>query len=121
MMPIATHGSAPLTGPRSTAGGSEGRPSAGRTTSRPCHAARPPVLRQVEHGPAHRVRYPCVMAIAAVRPAAVPDVAEIVRIQSGTWAVAYAELVPAAAIAQLGSTAAHEAWTVAVTAGEGHV
>jgi GNAT superfamily N-acetyltransferase len=61
------------------------------------------------------------MAIAAVRPAAVPDVAEIVRIQAGTWAAAYAELVPAAAIAQLSSTAAHEAWTVAVTAGEGHV
>lgn len=61
------------------------------------------------------------MAIAAVRAAAPTDVAEIVRIQADTWAAAYAALVPPAAIEQLRSSAAEQAWTAAVTAGEGHV
>lgn len=60
------------------------------------------------------------MAIAAVRPAAVTDVDEIVRVQAGTWAAAYAELVPAAALEQLDAPAARQAWAAAVTAGDGH-
>lgn len=61
------------------------------------------------------------MAIAAVRAAAASDVAEIVRIQAGTWAIAYAELVPQAAIDQLSAPQAHAAWEQAVTADHGHV
>jgi len=59
------------------------------------------------------------MAIAAVRPAADSDVDEIVRIQTGTWEAAYADLVPEAAIAQLGSPDTRRAWADAVAAGEG--
>jgi GNAT superfamily N-acetyltransferase len=59
------------------------------------------------------------MALAAVRPAVVTDVDEIVRIQAATWASAYAELVPASAIARLDSAPARQAWTAAVTAGDG--
>jgi L-amino acid N-acyltransferase YncA len=61
------------------------------------------------------------MAIAAVRAAVDSDVAEIVRIQAGTWAAAYAELVPQAAIDQLTTPAARAAWAQAVTTGAGHV
>lgn len=64
--------------------------------------------------------YPCGMATAAVRAATAEDVDAIVRIQSGTWAAAYAELVPPAAIDRLGSAAARAAWTAAVAAGDGH-
>jgi GNAT superfamily N-acetyltransferase len=60
------------------------------------------------------------MATATVRPAAASDVEEIVRIQACTWEAAYAELVPAAALAQLRSEAAHQAWAAAVGAGAGH-
>jgi GNAT superfamily N-acetyltransferase len=60
------------------------------------------------------------MAIAAVRPAAAPDVDEIVRIQAVTWEAAYAELVPPAALARLRSPVARQAWTAAVQAGPGH-
>ncbi len=60
------------------------------------------------------------MAIAAVRPAAAPDVDEIVRIQAVTWEAAYAELVPPAALAQLRSPDARQVWTAAVQAGPGH-
>jgi GNAT superfamily N-acetyltransferase len=60
------------------------------------------------------------MATAVVRPAAPEDVDEIVRIQAGTWATAYAGLVPAAALARLRDPAAHAAWSAAVKAGEGH-
>ena len=60
------------------------------------------------------------MASAAVRPATVTDVDEIVRIQASTWATAYAELVPATALAQLDGDGARRAWTAAVTAGAGH-
>jgi len=59
------------------------------------------------------------MAIAAVRPATAADVEEIVRIQSSTWEAAYAELVPQAALAQLSSPGARQAWAAAVTAGGG--
>ena len=46
------------------------------------------------------------------------DVDEIVRIQSVTWAVAYAELVPASALQLLDGTGARQAWETAVaTAG----
>ena len=60
------------------------------------------------------------MATAAVRPAAVDDVDEIVRIQADTWEAAYAGLVPTAAIEQLRGEAARQAWTAAVGAGDGH-
>lgn len=59
------------------------------------------------------------MAIAAVRAAAVPDVDEIIRIQADTWATAYADLVPAAAVEQLRGVDAHRAWVGAVGVGEG--
>lgn len=59
------------------------------------------------------------MAIAAVRPAAPDDVAEIVRIQATTWEAAYAELVPPGALAQLRSPQAERAWTEAIGAGPG--
>lgn len=60
------------------------------------------------------------MAIAAVRPAAAPDVAEIVRIQATTWEAAYAQLVPPAALAQLRTPQAQRAWEAAVGAGPGY-
>ena len=60
------------------------------------------------------------MATAAVRPAVIEDVEEIVRIQAGTWEAAYAEFVPAEALLQLRSPEAHRAWKDAVTAGGGH-
>jgi GNAT superfamily N-acetyltransferase len=60
------------------------------------------------------------MAIAAVRPAAAPDVAEIVRIQATTWEAAYAELLPPAALAQLRTPQAERAWATAVEAGPGY-
>jgi GNAT superfamily N-acetyltransferase len=60
------------------------------------------------------------MATAAVRPATPEDVDEIVRIQADTWTTAYAELVPAAALAQLRTPVAQAAWAGAVDAGEGH-
>jgi len=59
------------------------------------------------------------MAIAAVRPAAVDDVDEIVRIQATTWEAAYAELLPPAALEQLRTPQARQAWTTAVQAGPG--
>ena len=57
------------------------------------------------------------MALATVRPAAAADVDEITRIQSATWAAAYADLVPAAAIEHLSGPEATEAWAAAVEAG----
>lgn len=60
------------------------------------------------------------MATAVVRPAVSEDVDEIVRIQADTWATAYAELVPATALARLREPAARQAWSAAVSAGEGH-
>src|SRR4051812_35000146 len=65
------------------------------------------------------VGYPCAMAIAAVRPAAVDDVDEIVRIQATTWEAAYAELLPPTALEQLRTPQARQAWTTAVQAGPG--
>lgn len=65
--------------------------------------------------------YPCGMAIAAVRAAEPTDVAEITRIQAVTWAAAYADLVPAAAIAGLRDAAAEAAWAAAVAQGAVHV
>lgn len=61
------------------------------------------------------------MAIAAVRRAADTDIDEIVRIQATTWEAAYAELVPPAALAQLRSPQARQAWEAAVRAGGDHV
>ena len=46
------------------------------------------------------------MAVATVRRAVDADVDALVRIQSDTWRTAYAELVPAAAIAELTGPAA---------------
>ena len=61
------------------------------------------------------------MAIAAVRAAATSDVDEIVRIQAETWEVAYAQLVPPAAIERLRSDEARKAWVAALEAPDGHV
>jgi GNAT superfamily N-acetyltransferase len=60
------------------------------------------------------------MALAQVRAATPDDVDEIIRIQAGTWRVAYAEWVPEAALDQLTGPAARQAWAAAVTAGQGH-
>jgi GNAT superfamily N-acetyltransferase len=60
------------------------------------------------------------MALAAVRPAAVDDVDEIVRIQAVTWEAAYAELLPPSALEQLRTPQAHQAWSTAVEAGPGY-
>lgn len=57
------------------------------------------------------------MAIAAVRAAEPTDVTEIARIQAVTWGAAYADFVPAAAIARLQDAAAREAWAAAVAQG----
>ena len=57
------------------------------------------------------------MALATVRPAVAADVEEITRIQTTTWAAAYADLVPAAAIEHLAGPEATAAWTAAVEAG----
>src|SRR3954451_22081693 len=62
----------------------------------------------------------CAMAIAAVRPAAVDDVDEIVRIRATTWEAAYAELLPPTALEQLRTPQAHQAWRTAVEAGPGY-
>jgi GNAT superfamily N-acetyltransferase len=59
------------------------------------------------------------MALAAVHPAAVSDVDEIVRIQAVTWSLAYAELVPVTALEQLDGAEARQAWTAAVGASDG--
>ena len=59
------------------------------------------------------------MALATVRRAVEDDVDALVRIQSDTWRAAYAELVPAAALAELSGPAAREAWLAAVAAGGG--
>jgi L-amino acid N-acyltransferase YncA len=60
------------------------------------------------------------MALATVRRAVDADVDALLRIQSDTWRAAYAELVPAEALAQLSTPAAREAWRAAVGAGGGH-
>ncbi|MGQ0572699.1 MAG: GNAT family N-acetyltransferase [Pseudonocardia sp.] len=59
------------------------------------------------------------MAIAAVRTAAAGDVDEIVRLQADTWRLAYAGLVPEAALHGVASPAARQAWAAAVEAGDG--
>jgi len=61
------------------------------------------------------------MAPATVRPADPADVDEITRIQAATWAAAYADLVPVAAIEHLSAPEARTAWTAAVEAGAVHV
>jgi len=70
---------------------------------------------------ATRIRYPCPMALATVRPAVPSDVAEIARIQADTWAAAYAAFVPEQAVAQLRGPEAQAAWTTAIEGGRGHV
>ena len=60
------------------------------------------------------------MALATVRRAVDADVDALVRIQSDTWRAAYADLVPAEALAQLTSPDARAAWRAAVGAGGGH-
>jgi GNAT superfamily N-acetyltransferase len=60
------------------------------------------------------------MAVATVRRAVDTDVDALVRIQSDTWRAAYAELVPAAAIAELTGPAARAAWRSAIGAGGGY-
>jgi L-amino acid N-acyltransferase YncA len=60
------------------------------------------------------------MAVATVRRAVEADVDALVRIQSDTWRAAYAQLVPADALAALTGPAAVAAWRAAVAAGGGH-
>lgn len=60
------------------------------------------------------------MALAAVRRAVDGDVDAVVRIQSDTWRLAYAELVPAEALAELTGPAARDAWQTAIAAGGGY-
>jgi L-amino acid N-acyltransferase YncA len=60
------------------------------------------------------------MALAQVRAATPDDVDDIVRIQSGTWRTAYAELVPEAAMQRLEGPAARQAWAAAVGSAGGH-
>jgi GNAT superfamily N-acetyltransferase len=60
------------------------------------------------------------MALATVRPAVVTDVDEILRIQATTWSLAYAELVPPSALAELDGERARQAWTAAIAAADGH-
>ncbi|MDQ2707335.1 MAG: GNAT family N-acetyltransferase [Actinomycetota bacterium] len=60
------------------------------------------------------------MAIASVRAATPDDVDEIIRIQAETWTVAYAKLLPEAALQRVSGPAARQAWHAAVTAGDGH-
>jgi GNAT superfamily N-acetyltransferase len=60
------------------------------------------------------------MALAAVRRAVDTDVDALVRIQSDTWRAAYAQLVPAEAMAELTGPGAREAWRAAIGAGGGH-
>ena len=56
------------------------------------------------------------MALATVRAAELADVGEITRIQSATWALAYADLVPASALAHLEGPEAAQAWSAAIGA-----
>jgi len=60
------------------------------------------------------------MALAQVRAANPDDVDEIIRIQADTWRVAYAELVPEAALQRLTGPGARQAWAEAVIAEGGH-
>jgi GNAT superfamily N-acetyltransferase len=60
------------------------------------------------------------MAVATVRRAVDADVDALVRIQSDTWRSAYAQLVPAEAIAELTGPGARAAWRAAVGAGDGY-
>ena len=62
--------------------------------------------------------YECGMALASVRAAAESDVDEIVRIQAETWRLAYADVLPEAALAVLTSEDARRTWADAVHAGE---
>lgn len=59
------------------------------------------------------------MATATVRPAAVEDVDDIVRLQADTWRTSYSGLLPKAALDQVGGPAARQAWAAAVAAGNG--
>jgi L-amino acid N-acyltransferase YncA len=60
------------------------------------------------------------MALASVRRAVDADVDALVRIQSDTWRAAYAELVPADALARLSGPDARAAWSAAIEAGDGY-
>ncbi|HVQ95238.1 MAG TPA: GNAT family N-acetyltransferase [Mycobacteriales bacterium] len=56
------------------------------------------------------------MADVSVRPARAADVPEIARIQVGTWRAAYAELLPAAVLAEATEEVAAARWSAAITA-----
>jgi GNAT superfamily N-acetyltransferase len=58
------------------------------------------------------------MALASVRPAVDADVDEIVRIQATTWRLAYAGILPEAALDRLTSDDARRTWRDAVAAGD---
>jgi GNAT superfamily N-acetyltransferase len=61
------------------------------------------------------------MAIAAVRPAAPQDVAEIIRIQRAVWRTAYTDLLPPAALDAIDSDEAEQAWLHTVRHGPARV
>jgi L-amino acid N-acyltransferase YncA len=56
------------------------------------------------------------VADVSVRPARAEDVPEIARVQVATWAVGYAELLPAAVLAAATQQRARAEWAAAVTA-----
>jgi GNAT superfamily N-acetyltransferase len=56
------------------------------------------------------------MADVSVRPARAGDVPEIARVQVATWAVAYAEVLPAAVLAAATQERARAEWEAAVAA-----
>ncbi|SDM92293.1 GNAT family N-acetyltransferase [Allokutzneria albata] len=61
------------------------------------------------------------MALAAVRPATLDDVAEIARIQLDTWRQAYAALLPADLLAGMDAESAETVWRQAIEQGPGLV
>jgi GNAT superfamily N-acetyltransferase len=61
------------------------------------------------------------MADATVRPAAPSDAAEIARIQLDTWRAAYADLLPAAILAELDAEEAGLTWRQTVEQGPAQV
>jgi GNAT superfamily N-acetyltransferase len=54
------------------------------------------------------------VADASVRPATLVDVADVARLQVGTWRTAYAEILPAEVLAGLSEEQAAEAWRQAI-------
>ncbi len=60
------------------------------------------------------------MALASVRTATPDDVPQIAEIQVGTWRAAYADLLPAAVLADLDEQEAGQVWAAALKHDERH-